>query len=438
MTSLIGLASSMPAFQIDQAVQASNQAQGPVYQAPIPENLLVPDELIVEIKQGTPYNRSVEIFQTVKSSSYDPIAMEAWLAKFSHEDFAQAASKLATFPEVLSIQRNFRLVQCSNVANPTAARANTNQLPAAADPLPKDPLLSSQWYLGAVRATKEQPKKTSFNGVVILDNGCTGIKKNQDLDILMANWDVENGNWRIGGGFPSEKHGTMLATTLGGKWNNYATAGLMKNPRIWSVEITKNGNGELTEAQLIKGLMWARSQVGNTAGYPWDCVVPLNVTPPYSLADAKLHPAFHHICKNIHDYMSGLIYLAAGNNGLVDQSPRTDYLNVVTACDQNGEILPSSNRGKCVTLMAPGKDIVCTDEDGNAVTASGTSFSAAIAAGVAGLIHNRGRELNKFLYNKDVDFLMKATCSMKPVSGWSQERGFGLPDYKAAVESMKN
>ena len=251
-----------------------------------------------------------------------------------------------------------------------------------------------------------------------------------------SNYDVHGGGWNSSSD-STANHGTMLATTLGAKWNNIATAGIQRTPRTWSVRLTQFGQGQITEADLLQGLMWTRAQVGNTSGYPMATVVPLNVRPPYSLSSIKYHPAFHAICKNMYQNFSGLTYVAAGNDGLYDNNPRVPYLNVVGACDKEGKILPTSNRGQCLTLLAPGKDIVCTDHAGNVVSGNGTSFSAVIAAGVAGLIHNKGRDYGKFLKNTDIDFYMKATCSMKPATSWSDTAGFGIPDYKAAVKAVK-
>ncbi|HIA53659.1 MAG TPA: hypothetical protein EYN91_16455, partial [Candidatus Melainabacteria bacterium] len=332
----------------------------------VSESLVTPDELIVEINPAVvAYN----VLAGMKAKSWTPITYQAWLVKFnSHSDLIAAIPFLRNHDDIYSFGRNFKLTQCSssiNYLNNTINGVGGNGLVD----LPTDPHFPSEWHMAAVKCASNQPKETttSFNGVVILDNGMANKSSNPDTQIMMDNYDVHGGGWNSS--FDSTaKHGTMLATTLGAKWNNIATAGIQRTPRTWSVRLTQFGQGQITEADLLQGLMWTRAQVGNTSGYPMATAVPLNVRPPYSLSSIKYHPAFHAICKNMYQNFSGLTYVAAGNDGMYDNNPRVPYLNIVGACDKEGKILPSSNRGQCLTLLAPGKDIVCTDHAGNVVS----------------------------------------------------------------------
>ena len=421
-------------------VQASNNNNSinQQYSAGVPEQLLVPNELIVEVDPSLGCQNIENLFKRENATYYFPIGSEAWHVKFANKtDQILAWRHLSKENKVISIGYNFKVTQCGNSAPVDSSAAGTigsGQTQAAAG----DPQYSSEWHIAAVKAGSNQPKPQihSFNGFAIMDNGVVYRHANEDSALSM-NYDIhmggENASWT-----ESADHGTMIATTLGAKWNHFATAGVVRDPRIVSARLSFDGKGEMTEADLITGLGWAKGYIGDAStNYPSAMIIPLNIIPPYSLSNQAYHPAFHHLCKNIHDKFSGLVFLSAGNNGMYDASPRVDYINVVGACDQDGKLLPNSNRGKCMTMIAPGKDIICTQHNGQLVSGNGTSFSAAIAAGVAGLIHNKGREYGKFLKNTEIDYVLKATCSLKPAAGWSDTTGYGMPDYKAATNALK-
>ena len=147
--------------------------------------------------------------------------------------------------------------------------------------------------------------------------------------------------------------------------------------------------------------------------------------PPYGYTNATIHPIIHYFVKEFTDN-NGLVFFAAGNDGMYDPNPPKYYMNMVAAIDQHKQRAAFSNFGPPVTFCAPGVQIVCSDKDGSLQTPSGTSFASPICAGVAALIWSANRGLT----NTQVLDIMKQNST--PPNGFSG-CGAGLPDAAKAV-----
>ena len=58
----------------------------------------------------------------------------------------------------------------------------------------------------------------------------------------------------------------------------------------------------------------------------------------------------------------------------------------------NDETSSFTNYGECVTLFAPGSDIVSTTHDDKAIQQSGTSMAAGIVAGAIARLHSTSND----------------------------------------------
>jgi hypothetical protein len=86
-----------------------------------------------------------------------------------------------------------------------------------------------------------------------------------------------------------------------------------------------------------------------------------------------------------------LIIAAAGNAGLAHEPSlfQHPWLVLVAACDDDGRIMPTSNRGGRIDhegLLAPGKQLLGLGPGGSEQTMSGTSVAAAVTSGAAALL----------------------------------------------------
>ncbi|AOA60668.1 Putative subtilisin-family protease [Komagataella phaffii CBS 7435] len=173
-------------------------------------------------------------------------------------------------------------------------------------------------------------------------------------------------------------HGTHVAGLIGSK-----TFGVAKNINLISVKaLSGNGSGSLSE--VLQAIEFAVKHM-KASRKPGVANLSLGA-PKNSILEKAIEEAF----KN------GLVIVAAAGNAFVDAcntSPaNSPYAITVGAIgDHNDEITRFSNWGACVDLFAGGDTIVSVGLlNGVAVRMSGTSMSAPIVAGLAGILLDQG------------------------------------------------
>ncbi len=222
-------------------------------------------------------------------------------------------------------------------------------------------------------------------------------------------------------------HGTTVSCTAGAAANNGKHGcGVAPQARIYPVKIM-NGSGTADDLAIIAGLWHVISTNGpkimnlSYDGKGYD--------------DPGSSPIVHTFFRMYHDVYGGIIFVAAGNDGVQLNKGQISYLNIVSAVDNTNTLASFSNYGNCVTFTAPGTAIKTDSKADQTVTVSGTSYSAPMCAGIAALTW----AANPSLKNTDVEFVMKMTCK-KPdgTQGLSPYYGFGLPDANAAIQMAAN
>ncbi|MDJ0898002.1 MAG: S8 family serine peptidase [Xenococcus sp. MO_188.B8] len=109
------------------------------------------------------------------------------------------------------------------------------------------------------------------------------------------------------------------------------------------------------------------------------------------------------------------------------------YVLALAATDNQGQLADFSNYGEWVSLAAPGVDITCIGLDGKTETSiSGSSYSAAIAAGVAALMLS----INPDLTPNEIEKILQETSTNK--SELQQKIASGQIDALAAVKKAKS
>lgn len=131
------------------------------------------------------------------------------------------------------------------------------------------------------------------------------------------------------------------------------------------------------------------------------------------------------------------VIAASGNEGdpKLDLPAGLAHVIAVGATDRGGALAPFSNTGSGLDLVAPGADITVAAPSvlcsSGYATATGTSFSAPLAAGAAALLLQRDPDLD---VAQLTDMLRLHGPRSQPPS-WSDSLGFGMLDVAAALDA---
>jgi len=131
----------------------------------------------------------------------------------------------------------------------------------------------------------------------------------------------------------------------------------------------------------------------------------------------------------------GVIVVAAGNGGILDtSSPDNPDVLTVSATTTTDLLASWSNRGNKIDLSAPGVSIHTTMRGGGYGSVMGTSFSAPIVAGVAGLVISA----NPSLTSDQIQAVLKQSADDLGTVGWDTSFGSGRVNAANAVNLAAN
>lgn len=315
--------------------------------------------------------------------------------------------------------------------------------------IPNDPLFSEQWYLKKIGAPKAWDIATGNKKVVVavIDTGVDlthpDLKKNlwknkkeipndaidNDKNGFVDDydgWDFTDhdkspepqGNDGI-----ARNHGTMVAGLIGAVSNNkIGISGVTQNIQIMPLRaMAVDGGGETAiVAQAVEYAIQMKADIINLS------VVGFEDDP---LLRTALQKAWK---KNI-------VIISAAGNEMTDLNKqkaypvctsgikKKDIIIGVTAVDQKNTKLPASNYGaSCVTMAAPGADIISTSvttADGSPSYIrhwSGSSMAAPLVTGAAALIKSINPKLSNALIR---DILLQSADPIK--KKWQSTKGIG-------------
>ena len=277
--------------------------------------------------------------------------------------------------------------------------------------VPNDPYYASEWHLAKIEAPAVWDVTTGSSNVVVavLDSGVDG--SHPDLAPLMIpGWNFNDGNTNT---MDSNGHGTAVAGTAVASGNNgVGVAGVSWGCRIMPVRITDtNGNG--TISMISSGLTWAADQGARVANVSFTVSASPTVTSAAQYFQSK----------------GGVVAVAAGNNGVSYSNPDNPYVLTVSATDSSDVIATWSTTGSNIDLCAPGTGIITTGLGGGYSSASGTSFSAPIVAGVAALVLS----INPVLSGTEVQNILKQNADDLGTPGWDTIYGCGRVNARRAA-----
>ncbi|MBI2629249.1 S8 family peptidase [Candidatus Pacearchaeota archaeon] len=209
-------------------------------------------------------------------------------------------------------------------------------------------------------------------------------------------------------------HGTLVAGVISARDNGIGIVGVAPNIELYMVKVMDETGGTLSD--IISGIDWAIENNMSIISMSFG-------TDVYSeVLEIKLAEA----------YNSGIILVAAAGNDGGNVLYPAKYTSVIAAgnIDENNDV-PFGNIGSDLEFASPGTDILTTYINNSYAIASGTSFSAPHAAGVAALM----LEQNKSKTPNEIRAKLHEDALDLGISGWDEIYGYGLVQAKLKEEN---
>jgi subtilisin family serine protease len=279
--------------------------------------------------------------------------------------------------------------------------------------------------------TSSQTIPWGLERVVSASNRAANQGNGVKIAILDTGIDTDHPDLRIAGGVSfvagsadfddNNGHGTMVAGIIGALDNNAGVIGVAPEADIYAVKvISQDGKGDT--AAVVKGIEWS---IANGM-----LIINLSFGDPNQLPSDVVNALQK-------AYDEGMVIIAGAGNrgcsGLQDSicyPARYEMVISVGSTDSSNQKADFSSSGPRLDIMAPGKDIVSCNNEGNYSPSGGTSFSAAYVSGVAALLINAG-----VTDNREIGALLKNNAQDLGAPGWDAEYGFGLIDAGSAIDA---
>lgn len=244
-------------------------------------------------------------------------------------------------------------------------------------------------------------------------------------------------------------HGTSIAGVVGAITNNgEQVAGVMWNCRIMPVKMIRSGGIRIPH---ILDWNWSTSAFPSDVADAIDYAVNNGahvINMSYSFPDkgwpvnevALRIPLLIQAIDNA--YRNNVVITASmGNSFETNNSTRypagfSEQIIAVGSSTQQRIKAASSNTGSHISVVAPGVDIRTTERGGGLRTVSGTSFSAPLTAGVAGLVISQGKDRQFNLTNDDVRHILELTAVDIYSVGFDNESGNGIVNAGNALQLL--
>jgi thermitase len=262
------------------------------------------------------------------------------------------------------------------------------------------------------------PSTTSISGL----HGAT-MEINWDEDLSCSETDISLGPEQCDNPNPTDDatgvfHGTHVAGIIAAVTNNNSgIAGIAQNCRIMAVKaLNSDGNGSFES--IANGILYA---VNNGAHV-------INLSLGGSSGSSTIQAAIDYAIAN------GIVVVAASGNdaGSVNFPAAYEPVIAVGATDENDEIADFSSRGPELDLVAPGVNILSTNQSGTS-TEDGTSFATPMVAAVAALIRSINPSMSITNITRYIDFYADDLGA----GGFDNTYGYGRLNAFKAVQAAQ-
>jgi subtilisin family serine protease len=275
-----------------------------------------------------------------------------------------------------------------------------------------DPYYTSEWHLPDVNAPTAWNYSTGSGVVIaILDTGVDGT--HPDLATQMVpGWNFYNNNSNTA---DSNGHGTAVAGTAAAATNNgVGVASVAGGAKIMPVVIA-DPSAYAYWSTVAQGITWAADHGARVESLSY----------VGASASSTIQSAASYLRSK-----GGVLYVAAGNTGAIDNTPPTSLMMVVSALQQGDTLASFSTYGSFVDISAPGNNIITTAMGGGYWNCWGTSFATPIVAATAALILSERPDFTP----DQVDSTLESTAKDLGATGYDIYYGYGEVNAAAALQ----
>lgn len=274
-----------------------------------------------------------------------------------------------------------------------------------------DPLASTSWHLAKINAPAAWDRAAGTGVIVaVLDTGVDATHPDL-ITRLVAGWNLYDNNADTR---DVHGHGTKTAGTVGEAANNaIGGVGVSWDARIMPIRIG-SPSGTSTFSLIAAGITWATDHGARVASVSFRGLG----------ASATVLSAAQYMRSK-----GGVVVVAAGNEGTLQSTPPSNFITTVAATGSTDVRASFSNYGPFIDVAAPGVSIRTTVRGGTYGTASGTSFSTPIVAGIYALMMS----VNGALSPTQLDSMLFASAIDLGAAGFDDYYGYGRVDAAAAV-----
>ncbi|MCC8146173.1 MAG: S8 family serine peptidase [Bacteroidales bacterium] len=241
-----------------------------------------------------------------------------------------------------------------------------------------------------------------------------------------------------------DAHGTQVAGIIAAvKDNNFQVVGVAPEAKIMGIGHNLDNSDKKMSEYMVNGMNWAVDNGADVINNSWGDQL------KGDLASSLLEGAIMNALTHGRGGKGCIVVFAAGNNGAVDYPARFhDDILCVGAIDSVGDRADfgggyKSAAGIKLDLVAPGKEIYTTDNNGGFIAESGTSYAAPYVSGVAALMLSSNPDLT----GKQVRDILERTARKignypyleiqeRENGSWHEYVGYGLVDAYRAVKQV--
>ncbi len=348
-----------------------------------------------------------------RKSTSDPAAFEKALVKNGSRSLGKIGSTRVHVVDVAPGDEEAAVGKLKS--DPDVEFAEVDRLIPAAGAV-NDPGYSAEWHLSMIGAPTAWNYATGAGiTIAILDTGVDGT--HPDLVAQMTpGWNFYDNNSNTA---DVNGHGTAVAGAAAAATNNgIGVASVAGGAKIMPVRIA-DANAYAYWSTVAQGLTWAADNGARVA----------NISYVGASGSSTIQSAASYFRSK-----GGVVFVAAGNTGAIDNTAPTSLITVVSATQETDTLASFSTYGPFVDISAPGNNIYTTARGGGYQYWWGTSLATPVVAGTAALMLSKRPDLTP----AQVDSTLAATATDLGTPGYDIYYGAGRVNAAAALQQIAN